>query len=51
MIFFCASLLSFTLQVRGESYSTDNKKVNPGHSMSKLLLLELYEVEAKVIAI
>jgi len=35
------------LKVRGESYCDDKQKVNPGHAMSKLLLLELYEVEGK----
>lgn len=34
--------------MRGESYCDDNKKVSPGPAMSKLLLLELYEVEPKV---
>ena len=42
-------LFPIETQVRGESYCEDHKKVNPGHAMSRLLLLELYEVEAKVI--
>jgi hypothetical protein len=41
--------ININYKVRGESYCDDNKKVNPGHAMSKLLLLELYEVEGKVI--
>lgn len=40
--------IDFNYKVRGESYCDDKQKVNPGHAMSKLLLLELYEVEGKV---
>ena len=34
------------VQVRGDTYLDDGKKVAPGPAMSKLMLLELYEVEA-----
>jgi hypothetical protein len=34
-------------QVRGPKYLDDKKKVHPGSAMCKLMLLELYEVEAK----
>ena len=35
------------MKVRGETYMDDQKKIAPGAAMSKLMLLELYEVEAK----
>ena len=35
------------MKVRGETYMEDQKKIAPGAAMSKLMLLELYEVEAK----
>ena len=35
------------LKVRGETYLEDQKKIAPGPAMSKLMLLELYEVEGK----
>ena len=36
------------IQVRGNSYLTDQRKVDPGPAMAKLMLMELYTVEAKV---
>ena len=35
------------LKVRGETYLDVQKKIAPGPAMSRLMLLELYEVEAK----
>lgn len=36
-----------SFQVRGPNYLEDKKKMHPGPAICKLMLLELYEVEAK----
>ena len=36
-------------QVRGKTYKIDGKKIHPGSAICKCMLMELYEVEAKVV--
>ena len=35
-------------QVRGQNYKSDGKKIHPGSAICKCMLMEIYEVEAKV---